>query len=291
MIQYRISKRDLEALIEKEAPGWLVRAAARTADFRAKGKYEEQGTIWGEVKPVYMKLQACKCVYCERKLEAVDYGKIEQDVEHFRPKGRVSRWKAPAALTKVGVKITDVPSMDQGYHLLPYHPFNYAAACKPCNSILKNDYFPIAGRYDLDGDDPVRLADEIPLLIYPIGDFDTPPEQLICFHGVSPLAVTQEGDGRDRALVTIEFFKLDDMDGRKNLFRERACVIAALYYSLCQEADGKGDESSRRVVSGFTSPQAPHTNCARSFQALVQKDRIQAKAVFEAAVVFIDSIS
>jgi len=101
MIQYFVSRQKLEALIEAESPGWLSRAAARTAEFRNKGRYEEASSIWSQVKPVYMRFQGfSKCAYCERMLESIDYGKGEQAVEHFRPKRRVKAWPVPETLVK-----------------------------------------------------------------------------------------------------------------------------------------------------------------------------------------------
>jgi hypothetical protein len=206
MIAYQITKSKLESLIDAEAPGWRQRAALRTEGFRQKGRYEEDSSIWSEVKVVYMRLQGdCKCAYCERKLESIDFGKIEQDVEHFRPKGSVRAWKLPKAFKDQGILATNVPKKGRGYFLLPYHPFNYSAACKPCNSALKKDYFPIAGKYSLTGDNPAKLTKEKPFLICPIGDFDDAPEDLIRFHGVSPQPVAAKGHNRERALVTIEF--------------------------------------------------------------------------------------
>ena len=43
-------------------------------------------SLWSETKQVYIELQHSKCAFCEKPLE----GRIEQDVEHFRPKGEVS---------------------------------------------------------------------------------------------------------------------------------------------------------------------------------------------------------
>jgi hypothetical protein len=301
MIGYRISKKQLEALIDAEAPGratrpsWLERAEERTSGFRTRGFYEEKSSIWSEVKVVYMRLQGnCKCGYCERKLEATDLGKVEQDVEHFRPKGSVKAWRPPKALTDQGIVFAAAPRAGKGYYLLPYHPFNYSAACKPCNSALKKDFFPIGGAYDLQGDDPVKLKKEKPYLICPIGDFDDLPEDLIKFHGVSPQAVAAKGHDRDRALVTIQFFKLDDQAKRKNLLRERAVVIIALYpqlEKLAEGATGNARTQAQKVVDGFTGPTAPHTNCARSFSKLFESDRAEAKAVFDRVLTLINSIS
>ena len=295
MIGYRITKAQMEALIEAEAPGWLHKVATRTAGFHQKGFYDETSSIWSEVKVVYMRLQGdCKCAYCERKLESIDFGKIEQDVDHFRPKGRVREWNLPKALTDLGIKATAVPDEDRGYFLLPYHPFNYAASCKPCNSALKKDYFPIAGKYSLMGDDPKKLLAEKPFLIFPVGGFDDEPEELIRFHGVSPQPVAANGHNRERALVTIEFFKLDDEAKRKNLLRERAVIIIALHpqlEKLAGGATGNAKVEAQRLVEGFTAPNSAHTNCARSYRDLFQNDRAEAKEVFDGAFKLITSIS
>lgn len=295
MIGYRISLDELTAAIEDEEPGWLRKEADRTEEFRRKGRYEERKAIWSAIKRVYMTLQGgCKCAYCERKLESQEYGAGEQDVEHFRPKGQVQKWKAPDWLTGEGVAITEPPARNSGYYLLPYHPFNYSAACKPCNSALKKKHFPIAGTYKLDGDDPTALIGEQPLLIYPIGDFDAAPEDLIGFNGLSPCALKPGGYERARALVTIEFFKLDDFTKRKNLFRERATVISALYPQL-QRLAGVADETSKReaehVVSAFTGQQFPHVNCARSFKRLYDRDPAEAERIFMGAGEFLGSCS
>jgi hypothetical protein len=146
VIGYPVSREELCRLIEAHVPGWLDRATERTAQFRRQRKYEETSTIWSEVKAVYMQLQGgAKCAFCERKLEAVEYGKGEQAVEHFRPKGNIAAWKMPAALAAQGTpstqRATEPPAKLGGYYLLAYDVFNYSAACNPCNSALKRDYF------------------------------------------------------------------------------------------------------------------------------------------------------
>ncbi len=295
MIGYSISKTNLEKRIEGESPGWLKDAADRTKEFRKKGYYKEKKPIWSKAKPAYMKLQGnCKCAYCERMLESVDYGRIEQDVEHFRPKGKVKNWRVPEPLRDQGINPTQVPNHDYGYYLLPYHVFNYVATCKPCNSSLKGNYFPIAGDYDLKGEEPKMLLKEKPYLIYPLGDFDDVPEKLIRFHGVSPQAVESSGHKRERALVTIEFFKLDDVAKRKNLLLERARAIVTLHpflEKLANGATGTAKADAQKIVNGFTSPNMAHTNCACSFKRLFNTDRTEAKAVFDRAVSLITSVS
>lgn len=297
MIGYRLSRTELVALVDAFAPDWRTRAAQRTASFRAAGRYDESSSIWSEVKPVYMALQGeSKCAFCERKLESVEHGKGEQDVEHFRPKKRTLPWPLPASLHAAGVTPTALPTGSAGYHLLPYDLFNYTAACKPCNSSLKRDYFPIAGTPAHGGDSPEQMAaGELPLLIYPIGDFDADPETLIGFIGASPVALPVDGHARDRALTTIEFFRLDDVGARKNLFRERAIVITALYPQL--EIRRAGTEAAERlrkaerVIQGLQSARSQHANCARSFERIHRADPALAERIFEEAADLVASSS
>src|SRR5260221_1573301 len=97
-----------------------------------------------------------KCSFCERKLESVEFGKGEQAVEHFRPKGNIKPWKLPAGLTAAGVALATPPAQKSGYFLLSYDLFHYSAACHPCNSALKREYFPVAKAHTLDGDCPEK---------------------------------------------------------------------------------------------------------------------------------------
>lgn len=295
MIGYRIGRDQLYALIEKRVPGWLQRAEERTNQFRAAGKFEEKSSIWSEIKAVLFEVQGNgKCIFCERKLESVEYGLVEQDVEHFRPKSRVSDWKPPAEFDTSRVEIAPAPKEKSGYFLLAYNPLNYAASCKPCNSTLKRDRFPIAGEYDFSGEDPVELRKEKPLLIYPIGTFDDDPEQLIAFHGISPFALRQRGHARNRALVTIAFFGLDDLDGRKHLMRERAMIIVALFPQLLMldsRASAARKAKAQAVVDASIADSAPHANCARSFRRTFEENQDAAEQFFDAAVEFMLSIS
>lgn len=294
MIRYSITRQNLETQIESECPKWLAKATQRTEKFKVLGYYEEDSPIWSDVKIVFMRLQGgCKCAYCERKFESEKYGKIELDVEHFRPKSNVRAWDVPDALKQAGVFATTPPS-DNGYYLLPYHPFNYSVACKPCNTILKSDMFPIAGIYRLTGDNPVDLKDEKPLLIYPIGDFDDDPEDLIRFMGPSPYAVMPDGHQHHRALVTIEFFKLDDHNSRKNLFLERIQLIQALFPQLVRLygiGTEKEKQQARVVVERYTNSEARHANCMRSFNRLYESDPALAQEIYDKTIELFETMS
>ena len=93
MIRYPMALATIEAEVENEAKGWLARASARTAIFATLGGYAEEykdahgvtrklPPFWGDVKPVFMRHQYNKCVYCETKLEGHQFSTIQWDLEH-----------------------------------------------------------------------------------------------------------------------------------------------------------------------------------------------------------------
>lgn len=298
MIGYAITLPQLRAHIESFKPGWLDRAAALTVKARAQGNFKDITSIWSEIKPVFMRLQGdYKCAYCERKLEAEEYGAIEQDVEHFRPKNRVSAWRPSKALLDAGVKVSRPPAKgDGGYYLLAHDILNYAAGCKPCNSTLKADRFPVAKAHMLNGDDPRKLKTrEEPFLLFPIGTWGDQPEKLLLFHGLSPYPAAKSGMRRQRALVTIEFFALDDLVRRKNLIRERAVIIQVMYPQLEILATPGTSQArkgiAQKVVDAATSDKAPHSNCARCFKRLFSSSPNDARQVFTAAADYVASTS
>jgi hypothetical protein len=292
MIRYSITRLQLENLIEVQQPGWIARAGSRTKKFITNKLYEEKSSIWSEVKPVYIKLQGeSKCAYCERKLESIEFGLIEQDVDHFRPKGTLAAWSGTSAFKKTGISASPIP-IPSGYYGLAYDVFNYAASCKPCNSPLKHNHFPILGAYNFSGLTPEKLKSEKPLLIYPIGKSDKDPESLIGFYGVSPKALLPSGHGRERALATIDFFRLDDVNARSNLFLERGRVITALYSALLLESLGApGSAARQREITAASSDKAPHSNCARSFIKLFQINRAEADKIYDEATKYLESKS
>ena len=292
MIRYDVTLEGLRGMVERRVPGWLAKARERTETFRHEGKYEEKSPIWKDAKPIFMEVQGeGKCCFCERKFESGELGRHELDIEHFRPKKRIRKWPCPEclidAMIAAEVSLTPPPGSDKGYHLLPYHLLNYAVACKPCNSGLKKDYFPISGRYDLDGEDPETMRAEKPLILYPIGHLDVDPEEVITFHGFVPQSKSGDRFLKLRGLVAIAFFNLDDEDRRNNLMKERAERIVLLHTQLTADS---GERTGTRV-DALTSPSAPHANCARSFVRLFRSDRVRADKVADMAWAFLESRS
>ena len=290
MIRYEVTEKELLTDIEKFKPGWLARAKTRTKKFGELKTYREASSIWSEIKPVYMNLQNNKCGYCERLLEDPEYGKIEHDLEHYRPKGEVAAWP-PKTLREKRNLVFDFPlgrAWSSGYYLLAYAPFNYLTACKPCNSALKSSYFPIAGRRGPQANDPKRLKPEKPYLIYPLGSLDTDPESLIGYYGYR--AVPLEPDDRDsfrRARITIDFFDLN----RGSLVWARALKLRDLYVAFRLREMGNADDVvvADETISYLLSPQASHTGCLRAFSKVFQKERGEADRIFGDVSAFLRS--
>lgn len=238
-----------------------------------------------------MHLQGNKCVYCERQLLGIG-GKaaIEHDMEHFRPKGRVTDWYPDAlrALAEFSGVNTLGGAASGGYYQLTYHPLNYAAACKRCNSALKIDRFPVLGSRTLGGCSPAACASENSLLVYPIGSGDVDPETLIEFYGPLPRPKPAGGRARQRALAIIQFFELDAPE----LVMMRAERLIVLFLALrATETDPtpKFRRTAARVVMLSQSEHAPFANFARCFVRLYRSDPDRAQDLYENCVGLVDS--
>ena len=276
MIRYAITTSDLRSRITAADATWFADGVTALAGLPAQPTSSDFLPLWGRVKQVYMDLQCSKCCFCEKPLE----GKIEQDVEHFRPKTEVKPWTIPAALVAEGVTVRQPAqgSVEPGYYRLAYEPFNYAMACKTCNSTLKGNFFPVEGTRATTSTDPTTMASERALLIYPIGSVDHNPEALISFRGLSPVPRHKSGFKRRRALVTIAVFRLDDTE-RRTLYKCRAYLVRELFLEL--EGRRKTNKAAKKqehqeFIDILTADTSPFTNCLRAFVELYAADRIQA---------------
>jgi len=298
MIRYHISADDdgadelkLRTRIEEACPGWMERAAARTQGFRTAGRYDEASNIWTEVKKVYMDIQHNKCAYCERRLAGKEHGTIEHDIEHFRPKNSVAPWpNAKICMERsLSYDFETGEGFAPGYYLLAYSILNYATACKPCNTPLKSNYFPIAGERGEQSDDPRSYSDERPFLVYPVGDLDEDPERILTFECITCIPAGYEEHARRRGIVTIDFF---DLNGREELWRGRAEKVVATYLALSTlDSPGGSDgrrEIARRSLSVLLSARSEHTNCVRAFERLYQGDPQRAELVARKAQDYLD---
>lgn len=276
MIGYTFSRAALSTAIERTVRGWLEAAKTKTENFRQLRRYEETAGTWSAVKSVFMDFQHNKCPYCERKLESNESGKIEWDVEHFRPKNAISRWPPDGHTAAQSFNFPTGPASGHGYYLLAYHPLNYLASCKVCNSTFKSDYFPIASkRRSFREGHPQRLLDkERAYVPYPLGDFDEAPETLLTFQGYICVPTHTRGHRRNRAILTIELFGLNTRD---TLLQDRAEIITFAYAMLkLHEADPSSGIAADFLLR-LAEPGFRHANCARSFVQTFRSDRALAE--------------
>lgn len=294
MIRYPITKADLEAAIEAEQPGWLAKAKEKTAAFRKAKDFNEPASqnSWSEIKAVYMKLQHNKCIYCERVLGSLQFGKVEHDIEHYRPKNAIKAWPTAKMKSSGGLNypFSTGDAADNGYYLLAYHILNYATACKTCNSSLKSSYFPIAGTRNIHTSDGKKLKQEVPFLLYPLGTFDEDPEDLITFEGVLPVPKIKTGTKYQRARVTIDFFAL----GREELLKRRAQILQVLWLAFLTLEDTQTPpqrkQLAQRIIDLGIAANSEQAACARAFHRLCQQDRNRAELYVEQAAQYLASL-
>jgi hypothetical protein len=278
---------ELSRLIEAEKPGWLHRASVQTEACRTATCYiPRKKEIWGDVKQVYMKLQYGKCAFCEAKIGDQSFDRIEFDVEHFRPKSKVRQWPTSKLKSELNLSYTFATgdAADLGYYLLPYHPLNYLASCKKCNTNCKSDYFPIAGSRALHLEDWSKLKKEAPFLLYPLGNLDEDPEKLITFQGITPVPVASSGFHYQRARVIIDFFRLAI---REDLLFDRAKMICYFHVVLKSRAiippKSRKQKELDTDIENICSPQFPHSNCIRAFRHTYETDPQLAEKYYQEA--------
>ena len=274
MIRFPITAAALRQRITAHDATWFQRAKSTLASLPAQPTSAQFVSLWTDIKPVFVGLQGSKCIYCETMIE----GAISNDIEHFRPKAKVSAWKVPQWMANAGVSVTPLAGGNSapGYRNLAYSPWNYAASCKHCNSVLKKNHFPISGTQRPLSKSPTTMKSEKALLLYPIGSSDDDPERLIGFDGMHPKPISKVGThAYRRALVVIEFFRLNDAVGRKELFRARAELIGHLDLRLTNRATAatpQDRQDNDEWIELLTGPTSPHTNCLRCFKATFEND-------------------
>lgn len=269
MIRYPVNRKKLISAINKAHPNWFREAQKRTdLILRTKAYTKEKRPIWRTPVWVYIRVQHEKCAYCEMKMEGEGIGQIQFDLEHFRPKTSVKNWPPKRYPFHYGIS-TGGPKA-KGYYWLTYNTENFAAACKPCNTILKRGHFPIARKR---GNPPASvrgLRIEKPYLCYPVGDIDVDPKKLITFSGTIAIPAAQIGHGRHRGRIIIDFFELNS---RLSLHYDRAHAIMLLGNALINRDEGRKVVSSSEIIKSSLRPGNKHTNCSEAFFRLWKNNR------------------
>ena len=281
MIGYRVSQRELIRRIREHDADWLT---------QADNGHEPK---WSRIKDVFVRIQHFKCGCCERPMPrpqrhagddgtgATRGGRREYDLEHFRPRGQVTRWPSAASGFQYGFQ-TGV-ALRRGYPWLAHDCLNYLASCRTCNQDNKRTYFPIAGERGAAGDD-VRGLDraERPFLVNPVGAGHEKPEDLIAFDGFVAVPRGSRGHRRRRGTVMIDLFGLNLRD---DLILARCNLIRAMWPYLERRRGGTEGErgEAAREIARLTATASLHVNCARCFEAVHGKNRAVARGYYEAA--------
>jgi hypothetical protein len=277
MIRYSLDVAGLQAEIQKADPKWFSKAKTRTTKIINQGAFSEKTSIWSATKPAFMVLQCNKCVFCERPFSGPDESRIEMDLEHFRPKGAIADWTPPAGQRPYPSNLGALSS--KGYYWLAYDIGNYAAACKICNSDHKGARFPIAGPRCDAPDDPAALKSELSYLLYPIGDGDDDPEDIITFTGTIARPAATDSHKNARGALIIDFFGLNSRD---QLHIQRAEIIERFGHALKAVADGTDIPADRTYVAQIRNPTIPHAACLRAFKRLWDSDQQSARRILQA---------
>lgn len=299
MIRIEVTDSDLLTAIEKKKKGWLKSAEAKLKAARKAGKIAEGDGIWSEIKEVFILLQDFKCIYCEFPMPKVDSTSatkvgVDYDVEHFRPKNRVTPWptadviaRRPAVQAYQAAVGSGSPA---GYLRLAFDPFNYVVSCKVCNSSYKADRFPIHGAPSSRATKRAALdSAEKPLLLFPFGEDGDDPDDYLSFDG--PTVRRRAGSDYDglRSQVVVDFFELDT---REDLLEQRCMLIQLLWPQL--ECRISGDPDEKKTAEAYLKVveqehRFPHTACGRAFIELHARDRSRARAWYTAAIQYLTS--
>lgn len=104
------------------------------------GKWSRRGQTKGLHKHALVGSAAefAKCVWCERIRDV----SRDLDVEHYRPKGEVTRWNGRPS-SEITVPPAEIPVHATGYWWLAFSWTNYALSCKTCNQGWKRNLFPV----------------------------------------------------------------------------------------------------------------------------------------------------
>lgn len=295
MIHIAISAQDLLDQIEVESPGWMADAVERTKQAKQTGKVAEGEGTWSKVKAVFIRLQAHKCAYCEKPMAKTTEGSAEKvgvdyDVEHYRPKNRVTAWPRQADLERrpslAEYNASVRMGTPAGYVRFAFDPFNYVVSCKVCNSQYKADRFPIAGKASKLLNRAKLDAAEKPLLLFPLGENGDDPAEFLRFSGPQIQVGADEPAGQLRANAVIDFFELDT---REDLIEGRCYVLQALFPHLQARTASSilKRERARAYVDTVRESRFPHAACARAYVELFDRDPALAEQWYDAATQYL----
>lgn len=181
---------------------------------------------------IYMSLDSDfhgKCAYCESSIATNQPG----DIEHFRPRGKVTDVENRPIMVDKGNGLEPHP----GYYWLAYDWKNLLLSCRNCNSrskskstgklIGKGNRFPVK---DFRAVRPGEEIREEPLLIHPV--LEDPEEHL----EVDETGIMNAKNGSEKGKTCIDIFGLNDREAlqvaRKECYEDVKARICFLAFQL-----------------------------------------------------------
>jgi uncharacterized protein (TIGR02646 family) len=242
-------------------------AVKRNRALIAAGKKPEFPSFWNE-PPVRKALDKRhyrgKCCYTERRRDI----QLERDVEHFRPKGKVTGENHP------------------GYWWLAYVWDNLLIACKVNNTVHKANNFPLLNGGIRVNDENGNLEDERPVLINPAVE---DPSKFITFHWeqiggrwfCKPVPTAIDIDHRGRDTIEIVGLNRTELMGDEeraengkllNNLAKYAQVAKVMMENLAlNNADRKGYRQQfikfKNDIKTETAPEKTYAGARRAFFA------------------------
>jgi hypothetical protein len=231
----------VEPLQDAAWKAWRMKADKATSSlvvkFNAGEGYRIRVALYKEMRQLFLDAFGGKCAYCEAKIILTQY---RGDVEHFRPKGRVTHAdNRPVTVQLAGGGRGPHP----GYPWLAYDWRNLLPACIACNRpgttrqgklVGKWERFPVE-RYRARA--PGGEKREKPLLLHPA--FDDPAEHLKIDAQTGVIYGTT-----DRGKTTVEIFDLN----REGLPEKRRDVYVQVIAVAHMAAAGGSTELRRQWV-------------------------------------------
>lgn len=199
-----------------------------------------------------------KCIYCESLIISTHPG----DVEHFRPKGKVTDIKN----RPIKITIDDDEVDHPGYYWLAYELTNLMPACEDCNrpssgnsegkKIGKWMKFPISGSY---ATSPGEEKNESPLLINPL--IEEPNEYL----KINSLGIIESVNDSPKGNMCIEVFGLNDrlslVDERREMYKQVEKELRLAYTAISMRSVDRQEYIDK--INDYKNGKRPYTLAAR----------------------------